>query len=74
MNKLMSFVAGSLCGAVVGAAVVLLTTPASGQQLRADAQARVELAMAEARQAMEETRRQKELEFEMMKQGHPIEP
>lgn len=73
MNKLMSFLVGSLSGAVVGATIVLLTTPASGHQLRADAQSRVELALAEARQAMEETRRQKELEFELMKQGQSVE-
>jgi gas vesicle protein len=69
MNRVLSFAAGALCGAVVGAVVVLFTTPASGSQLRADAWARVELAKSEARRAMEETRRQKELEFEMMKQG-----
>jgi gas vesicle protein len=73
MNKFFSFVTGSLCGALVGATIVLLTTPASGHQLRADAQARVELALTEARQAMEDTRRQKELEFEMMKQGQVTE-
>ncbi len=69
MNRVLSFAAGALCGSVVGAVVVLLTTPASGQQLRADARSRVELAKSEARRVMEETRRQKELEFEMMKQG-----
>lgn len=69
MNRPLSFLVGALCGAVVGAAAVLLTTPASGTQLRSDAQARVELALSEARRAMEETRRQKEIEFEMMKQG-----
>ena len=73
MNKMLSFLTGSLCGAVVGATIILLTTPASGDQLRADAQARVEQALAEARMAMEETRRQKELEFEMMKQGQITE-
>ena len=73
MNKLLGFLTGSLCGALVGATVVLLTTPASGDQLRADAQMRVEMALAEARQAMADTQRQKELEFEMMKQGQVIE-
>ena len=69
MSKPLNFLAGAICGAVVGAAGVLLVTPASGSQLRAEARARVELAKSEARRAMEETRRQKELEFEMMKQG-----
>ncbi len=70
MNKMLSFLAGVLCGAVVGATAALLSTPASGEQLRADATARVDLALSEARRAMEETRRQKELEFEMLKRGH----
>ena len=74
MNRTLSFFAGALCGAVVGATAILLTTPASGDQLRADAQERVQLAFAEAKRAMEETRQQKELEFEMMKQGEVASP
>ncbi|MCA9992513.1 MAG: YtxH domain-containing protein [Ardenticatenaceae bacterium] len=69
MNKLFSFAAGTICGALVGAAVVLLTTPASGDDLRANVNARIQLALSEARQAMEETRQAKEAEFEQMKQG-----
>lgn len=69
MNKLFSFAAGAICGALVGAAVVLLTTPASGDDLRANVNARIQLALSEARQAMEETRQAKEAEFEQMKQG-----
>jgi gas vesicle protein len=67
MNKIFSFLAGSLCGALVGGAAAILLTPASGEQLRADAQARWQQAMQEAQQAMDETRRELEAQFEQMK-------
>ena len=72
MNKLFSFAAGMLSGAVVGSVAALLMAPASGDDLRSEAQSRWEEALAEARRAMEETRRQKELEFEMMKEAGEI--
>jgi gas vesicle protein len=64
-----SFLAGVLCGALVGSVTVLLLTPASGQQLREDAVARWEEALKEARTAMEETRQEMEAQFEQMKRG-----
>lgn len=67
MNRFFSFSAGALCGALVGAVLALLLTPASGAQLRSDATHRWETAMREARQAMDETRREMEAEFEQMK-------
>lgn len=67
MNKLFGFLAGAMCGAVVGAAATLLFTPASGEQLRADAINRWEEALREARQAMEETQRELETQFEQMR-------
>ena len=66
MNKLFSFLAGAMCGALVGSVTVLFLTPASGEQLRADARARIERALAEARQAMEETRQEMEAQFEAL--------
>ena len=69
MNKLFSFLAGSICGALVGAVTALLLTPASGQQLRNDAEARWDLAMQEAQRAMEEKRQELNTQFEEMKQG-----
>lgn len=67
MNKLFSFLAGMLCGALVGAVLVLLLTPASGEQLRSDAITRWETAMAEARQAMDDKRKEMEEQFQQMK-------
>jgi gas vesicle protein len=69
MNRLFSFLAGMMCGALVGATTALLLAPSSGETLRADAVARWEEALREARQAMEQTRRDLEAQFEQMKQG-----
>jgi len=67
MSKLFSFLAGMICGAMVGAVLALLLTPASGEKLRADAMARWDTAKAEARLAMEEKRKELEKQFEQMK-------
>lgn len=67
MNRVFGFLAGALCGALVGAASALLLTPASGDALREEAVARWEEAVAEANLAMEETRRELEAQFEAMK-------
>jgi gas vesicle protein len=67
MSKLFSFLAGMLCGALVGTVLALLLTPASGEKLRADAMARWDTAMTEARQAMEEKRRELEAQFEQLR-------
>ena len=69
MNKLFSFLAGSICGALVGAVTALLLTPASGQQLRNDAEARWNLAMQEAQRAMAEKQQELDAQFEEMKKG-----
>lgn len=69
MSKIFSFLAGVLSGSVVGATAAILLAPESGEELRADARARWEEAIGEARSAMERTRRQKELEFERMKEA-----
>ena len=63
INKIFSFFAGALCGAVVGGVAALLFTPASGEQIKADAQARWDEAMREANLAMDERRRELETQF-----------
>lgn len=68
MKKLFSFMAGFMSGALVGAAAVLLLTPESGEQLRADAVDRWEEALEKARQARERTEQQMTQEFERMKE------
>ena len=73
MNKVLSFMAGALCGAVVGSTVALLLAPSSGEKLRDDMIHRWEDALDEARQAMEETRRDLQTQFEMMQKGEYVE-
>lgn len=69
MNKLFSFLAGAICGALVGSVTALLLTPASGDELRSGVVTRWEEAMREAQQAMDETRRELETQFEQMRQA-----
>ena len=69
MNKLFSFMAGALCGALVGGVTALLLTPASGEDLRTGATERWQLVMEEARKAREEKQKELDAQFEQMKAG-----
>jgi gas vesicle protein len=69
MNKFFSFAAGALTGALAGAVLALLLTPASGEEIKTQAVARWETALKEARSAMEQTRAEMEAQFEQMKKG-----
>ncbi len=63
MRRLMFFIGGLALGALVGAVLVLLLTPSSGQSVRNEARNRLEDAMNEAQLAAE--KRRKELELEL---------
>jgi len=63
MNKVFSFSAGAICGALVGGVLVLLFTPASGEDLLQAANDRWQSALNEGRQAMVERRRELEGQF-----------
>ncbi len=65
MRRIFSFMAGALCGAVVGGVATLLLTPASGEDLRAQADQRWQDAKNEAQLAMDEKRRELEDQFEL---------
>ena len=65
MRRIFSFMAGALCGAVVGGVATLLLTPSSGEDLRAQADARWQDAKNEAQLAMDERRRELEDQFEL---------
>jgi gas vesicle protein len=73
MIKAINFMAGIICGALVGAVTALLLAPSSGQQLRSDVISRWEEALTEAKVAMEETRRQMQEQFEQMQKGESKE-
>ncbi|MCB8987987.1 MAG: YtxH domain-containing protein [Ardenticatenaceae bacterium] len=64
MNKVFSFSAGAICGALVGGVLVLLFTPASGENLLQAANDRWQAALNEGRQAMEQRRRELESQFQ----------
>ncbi len=69
MNKFMGFMAGAVCGALVGGITALLFAPMSGQELVQSAEERWDLTMSEARRAMEERRRELETQYRIAKES-----
>ncbi len=69
MHKLMSFMTGAICGALVGAVAALLLTPASGEELLHSAEERWQLTKNEARRAMEERRMELETQYRSARQS-----
>ncbi len=67
MHKIFSFMAGAICGALVGGVTALLLTPASGDELRQQATNRWEEALTEARRASQLKQMELEAEFERLK-------
>ena len=65
MGKVMGFLAGAVCGALVGGVAALLLTPASGTELVQNVEERWQLTLAEARQARDEKRRELETQYRM---------
>ena len=63
MNKVFSFMAGAICGTLVGGVTALLLTPSSGNELREQAVARWETAKQEAEEARAQTRQRLETEL-----------
>jgi gas vesicle protein len=69
MNKIFSFMAGAISGALIGSVAALLLTPNSGEQLINGVQERFNTAMADARQAMADKQHELEIQFEQAKKG-----
>lgn len=67
--RITSFLAGALCGAVVGATAALLLAPASGEELRGQARERFDALVDEARRAAMEKRAELEARLQALK--HP---
>jgi gas vesicle protein len=63
MGKVMGFLAGAVCGALVGSVTALLLTPASGAELLRSAEERWQLTLAEARRARDEKQRELESQY-----------
>ena len=69
MSKLFGFLAGAMCGAIVGAVASLLLTPKSGGALRQQATGLFNDLMEEGRKAAAARRHELMDEFEAMKHG-----
>ena len=63
MNKVFSFLAGAISGALVGSVVAVLLTPASGEELKQGAVDRWNLTLEEARNARDEKRNELETAY-----------
>ena len=63
MNKVFSFMAGAISGALVGSVTVILFTPASGEDLKQGVIDRWNLTLAEARNARDQKRIELEKQY-----------
>ena len=63
MKKVFSFMAGGICGALIGGVAALLLAPSSGEDLISNAQSHWQSVLDDAAQAREEKRRELEAQF-----------
>ena len=73
MNRMMSFLAGAMCGALVGAVAALLLAPMSGRQLQTDARSQFDSVVADARSAAEARRTQLQNQLAAFRAPRPSE-
>ena len=67
MRKLVGFIAGAMCGAIVGAVAALLLAPSSGTELRQNVRSKVADVLSEGRQAAATRRADLEAQFAALK-------
>ena len=72
MRKLVSFLAGLLAGAVVGAAAAILLAPYSGTELQDRARSRVQALIEEGKRAAAARRAELEAQLDAFKRGTPV--
>ena len=72
MNKTVSFLAGALCGAVVGAVAALLLAPVSGDELRLRTREEVDRLVEEVQSAAEAKRAELEAQLAALKSQHRL--
>jgi gas vesicle protein len=70
MRRFMTFLAGALCGGLVGATAALLLAPASGEELRSRAQERYLALREELEEAYEARKAQLESELAALRRPH----
>lgn len=68
MRKFFAFLAGIMCGALVGGATALLLAPMSGQELQDEVADRFEQLKTEVEAAIAEQEQRLRTEFERMKE------
>ena len=66
MRKILAFVAGAMCGAIVGAVAALLLAPVSGSEMQAQARKRIDTVIEEGRKAADERRAELEKQLRQM--------
>jgi gas vesicle protein len=69
---MISFLAGALCGVLVGGVTGLLLAPYAGSELRKNLQSRVDSLVVKGQQAAALKRAELEAQFEAFKQGQPV--
>ncbi len=74
MNRMMSFLAGAMCGALVGAVAALLLAPMSGRQLQTEARGQFDQVWSDARSAADARRTQLQNQLAALRAPHPAEP
>jgi gas vesicle protein len=67
MRRLMMLLAGSMCGALVGAVAALLLTPASGRELQLQVRTRFDTLRQDVREAYDARREQLEAELKELR-------
>lgn len=71
MKTFTRFVSGAFIGSLIGAALALLFTPKSGQELQEDLKARVQNLQAEIQNAAHERRLELEKQLQELRQAIP---
>ena len=71
MKRALSFLSGALMGALVGSTVALLLAPASGDDLRAQIQERVQTLQQEVKEAASARRADLERQLSAMREPKP---
>ena len=69
MRRLVGFIAGAMCGAIVGAVAALLLAPSSGMELRQNVRVRFDEMLAEGRQAAADRRTELEAQLAALKRS-----
>lgn len=68
MQRMMSFLAGVMAGAVVGSVAALLLAPLSGSELQERVRTQVKVVITEAREAVDDRRAELETRLQSLKQ------